>query len=196
MYVSVRSDVAYLPLGINMEIESLRLDFHVLPTWMIDVEAPGNRVFETRFPIGLFQIFRLYSLTLTHTHTHTLSLSHKPEHSHSLSLTYIFPLTFSFPTQKFHFSHKVFTHKTLSFSLYLSHGLSHSHTHTHTHNHAGVEEQSPAQPSDDADKAEPSHRLLSSSISLSLTRRSFLLFSLSLITTPIPIPILLGKLFI
>ena len=144
MYVSVRFDVAYLPLGIHVEIESLRLDFHVLPTWMIDVEALGNRVFETRFPIGLFQIFRLYSLTLTHIHTHTLSLSHKPEHSHSLSLTYIFPLTFSFPTQKFHFSHKVFTHKTLSFSLYLSHGLSHSHTRTHTHNHASVEEQSPA----------------------------------------------------
>ena len=152
MYVSVRSDVAYLPLGIHVEIESLRLDFHVLPTWMIDVEAPGNRVFETRFPIGLFQIFRLYSLTLTHIHTHTLSLSHKPEHSHSLSLTYIFPLTFSFPTQKFHFSHKVFTHKTLSFSLYLSHGLSHSHTCTHTHTHTQPRrrrraEPSPAQPS-------------------------------------------------
>ena len=163
MYVSVRSDVAYLPLGIHVEIESLRLDFHVLPTWMIDVEAPGNQVFETRFPIGLFQIFRLYSLTLTHTHTHTLSLSHKPEHSHSLSLTYIFPLTFSFPTQKFHFSHKVFTHKTLIFSLSLTRPLTFTHTHTQPHRHRQ------AKPSNDADEAEPSHRPLSSSISLSLT---------------------------
>ena len=124
MYVSVRSDVAYLPLGIHVKIESLSLDFHILPTWMIDVEALGNQVFETRFLIGFFQIFCLYSLTLTH--THTLSLSHKPKHSHSLSLT-------TFSHLHFHFSHKVFTHKTLSFSLYLLHGLSHSHTRTHTH---------------------------------------------------------------
>ena len=128
MYVSVRSDVAYLPLGIHVEIESLRLDFHVLPTWMIDVEAPGNQVFETRFPIGLFQIFRLYSLTLTHTHTHThtLSLSHKPEHSHSLSLTYIFPLTFSVLTQS-----ELLT--KLSHFLFISHMASHIHTRAHTH---------------------------------------------------------------
>ena len=145
---SVRSDVAYLPLGIHVEIESLRLDFHVLPTWMIDVEAPGNRVFETRFLIGLFQIFRLNSVTLTH--SHTFSPSHKPKHSHSVS---------NFPT--YIFSSQLLTK--------LSHFLSISHIHTHTHNHAGVEEQSPAQPSDDA---EPSHRLLS---------------SLSLATTPTPL---------
>ena len=35
---------------------------------------------------------------------------------------------FHFPLHKFHFP----LHKTLSFSLYLSHNLSHSHTHTHT----------------------------------------------------------------
>ena len=124
MYVSVRSDVAYLPLGIHVEIESLKLDFHVLPTWMIDVEAPGNRVFETRFPIRLFQIFRLYSLTLTH--THTLSLSHKPEHSHSLSLTYIFPPTFLVLTQS-----ELLT--KLSHFLSISHTASHIHTCAHTH---------------------------------------------------------------
>ena len=137
MYVSVRSDVAYLPLGIHVEIESLKLDFHVLPTWMIDVEAPGNRVFETRFPIRLFQIFRLYSLTLTH--THTLSLSHKPEHSHSLSLTYIFisHTKVSFLTQSF------YSQNSLIFSL----SLTFTHVHTHTHNHASVKEQSLAQPS-------------------------------------------------
>ena len=44
------------------------------------VEAPGNRVLKTRFPIGLFSDFKacVYCLTLTltntHTHTHTLSL--------------------------------------------------------------------------------------------------------------------------
>ena len=112
MYVSVRSDVAYLPLGIHVEIESLRLDFHVLPTWMIDVEAPGNRVFETRFLIGLFQIFRLNSVTLTH--SHTFSPSHKPKHSHSVS---------NFPT--YIFSSQLLTK--------LSHFLSISNIHTHTH---------------------------------------------------------------
>ena len=126
MYVSVRSDVAYLPLGIHVEIESLKLDFHVLPTWMIDVEAPGNRVFETRFPIRLFQIFCLYSLTLTH--THTLSLSHKPEHSHSLSLTYIFisHTKVSFLTQSF------YSQNSLIFSLSLTRPLTFAHAHTHT----------------------------------------------------------------
>ena len=142
MYVSVRSDVAYLPLGIHVEIESLKLDFHVLPTWMIDVEAPGNRVFETRFPIRLFQIFRLYSLTLTH--THTLSLSHKPEHSHSLSLTYIFisHTKVSFLTQSF------YSQNSLIFSLSLTRPLTFAHAHTHTQPRRRQRaEPSPAQPS-------------------------------------------------
>ena len=142
MYVSVRSDVAYLPLGIHVEIESLKLDFHVLPTWMIDVEAPGNRVFETRFPIRLFQIFRLYSLTLTH--THTLSLSHKPEHSHSLSLTYIFisHTKVSFLTQSF------YSQNALIFSLSLTRPLTFAHAHTHTQPRQRQRaEPSPAQPS-------------------------------------------------
>ena len=142
MYVSVRSDVAYLPLGIHVEIESLKLDFHVLPTWMIDVEAPGNRVFETRFPIRLFQIFRLYSLTLTH--THTLSLSHKPEHSHSLSLTYIFisHTKVSFLTQSF------YSQNSLIFSLSLTRPLTFAHAHTHTQPRQRQRaEPSPAQPS-------------------------------------------------
>ena len=116
--------MAYLPLGIHVEIEYLRLDFHVLPVWMIDVEAPRNRVFETRFLIGLFQIFRLYSLTLTH--THTLSLSHKPKHSHFLSLTYIFPPTFLVLTQS-----ELLT--KLSHFLSISHTASHIHTRAHTH---------------------------------------------------------------
>ena len=142
MYVSVRSDVAYLPLGIHVEIESLKLDFHVLPTWMIDVEAPGNRVFETRFPIRLFQIFRLYSLTLTH--THTPSLSHKPEHSHSLSLTYIFisHTKVSFLTQSF------YSQNSLIFSLSLTRPLTFAHAHTHTQPRQRQRaEPSPAQPS-------------------------------------------------
>ena len=156
--------MAYFPLGIHVEIESLRLDFHILPTWMIDVEAPGNRVFETRFLIGLFQIFRLYSLTLTH--THTLSLSHKLEHSHSLSVTYIFPLTFSVLTQS-----ELLT--KLSHFLSISHTAFHIHTRAHTHTQPRwLEEQSPTQPSDDADDAEPSHRLLSS-LSPATTPTSF-----------------------
>ena len=81
----------------------------------MQVEAPGNRVLETRFPIGLFQILKSVSnvalslsLTLTPTHTPTptpshsqtraLSLSHKPTHSHRISLTHATvarPLTLS-----------------------------------------------------------------------------------------------------
>ena len=135
MYVSVRSDVAYFPLGIHVEIESLRLDFHILPTWMIDVEAPGNRVFETRFLIGLFQIFRLYSLTHTHTHTHTLTqtraLSLSQPHLH-------------FPTYIF-ISHTKFLLTKLSHFLSISHMASHIRTRAHTHNH--VTSKSRAQPS-------------------------------------------------
>ena len=161
-----------------MEIESLRLDFHVY----------SNRKSSLRDLVSNWGFSKLTSSSLLH-----LSHFHSHSRSHPLTLTQTRALSLSHPQSYIFISH---THKTLSFSLYLSHGLSHSHTLTHTQNPAGVDEQSPAQPSNDADEAEPSHRLLSSSISLSLTRRSFLLFSLSLITTPIPIPILVGKFFI
>ena len=122
--------------------------------------------------------------------------------------TYIFisHAEVSFITQSFYSQN--------SLIFYLSQGLSHSHTHTHTTPPALT---SRAQPSDEAEEAEPSHRLLSSSISLPLTHTHrlslphhkilspFLPFSpyhphthsfFLTIPIPIPIPILLGKLFI
>ena len=99
--------MAYLPLGSHMEIECLRLDFHVCMTWQlvcqrVQVEAPGNQVLETRFPIGLFQNLKISVSPLSHSHSHShphpltltqtraFSLSHKPTHSHTknLSLTH------------------------------------------------------------------------------------------------------------
>ena len=46
------------------------------------VEAPGNQVLDTQFPIGFFQILKsvcclTLTLTDTYTHTHTLSLSNQ-----------------------------------------------------------------------------------------------------------------------
>ena len=103
---------------------------------------------------------------------------------------------FHFPLHKFHFP----LHKTLSFSLYLSHSLSHSlsltHTHTHTHTHKTLlAPTSKAQPSVDVPsrakhwqgRAQPSPIMTSMTpspainssppipiSSLSLTTRSFL----------------------
>ena len=138
---------------------------------------------------AFFQIFLANSVTLTY------SLSHKPEHS-------------------------------LSFSLYLSHSHMRTHTHNHTgveeqspaqpsraqRRHwrrraqpSPATTQSPAQPSDDADDAEPSPAQRRRRRHWAQPWTPLLLepsdgaessFSLSLITTPIPIPILLGKFFI
>ena len=99
-------------------------------------------------------------------------------------------LTFSFPTQKFHFSHKVFTHKTLIFSLSLTRSLTYTHTQPRQRLWA---EPSPAtmptRPSPAIDSSPP-WSLYCQPIpisSLSLTTRSFLPFSLSPLTTPIRI---------
>ena len=109
---------------------------------------------------------------------------------------------FHFPLHKFHFP----LHKTLSFSLYLSHGLSHSHAHaTPLALTSGAEPSanmpspaptrtSQAQPSDNADEAKPSHQLLSSHtnrLSLPSTHTHWLFLPhhkiLSPLTTPIAI---------
>ena len=107
-----------------------------------------------------------------------------------------FPLTFSFPTQKFHFSHKVLLTK-LSHFLSISHTASHIHAHTHKHTTSPVPT-SRAQPSPVMTPTRPSPAIDSSPTlslyhqpipisSLSFTIRSFLPFSLSPLTTPIPI---------
>ena len=69
-----------------MEIECLRLDFHVydmaIRCQRMQVEALGNRVLETRFPIWLFQILKSPCL-LSYSHSHPHPLTLKPKHSHS-----------------------------------------------------------------------------------------------------------------
>ena len=115
------SDVAELPSGIDMEIESLRLDFHVYANLAERRGSPWKsslRDSVSNWGFSKLTSSSLYSLTLIHTHTHTLSLSHKPERSHSLTLT----LTFSFPTLT-----------KLSHFLSISHMASHIHTRSHTH---------------------------------------------------------------
>ena len=125
--------------------------------------------------------------------------------------TYIFisHTKVSFLTQSF------YSQNSLIFSISLTRPHTHTHTHTHTHNLASADKQSPAQPSDDVDEAEPSHWLLSSSISLpsnhtdrlSLPHHKILSPFLPLspyhphthsffLTIPIAILILLSKLFI
>ena len=141
MYVWIRFDVAYLPLGIHMEIECLRLDFHVCMTWQLvcqrgQVEAPGNQVLETRFPIGLFQNLKISVSPLSHSHSHShphpltltqtraFSLSHKPTHSHTKNLS----LTHSHRVSLTHADHRSPSH-----SLSLTDADRHSPSHSLTH---------------------------------------------------------------
>ena len=128
-----------------------------------------------------------------------------------------FPTYIFISHTKVSFLTQSFTHKTLSFSLYLSHGLSHSRSHTHTHTHTtSPAPTSRAQPSlvmtptrpSPAIDSFPPQSLYRQPIpigSLSFTTRSFLPLSpyhphthsfFLTIPIPIPIPILLGKLFI
>ena len=75
--------MAKLPRGIHTEIEWLRLDFHVCMTWQFShirsCGTPGNRVSDTRFPIGVFSNLCLFLRCLTLTFTLPLVyLSIKP----------------------------------------------------------------------------------------------------------------------
>ena len=108
-----------------------------------------------------------------------------------------FPTYIFISHTKVSFLTQSFTHKTLSFSLYLSCDLSHSRSHTHTHTTSPALT-SRAEPSPVMTQTRPSPAIDSSPPrslyrqpipigSLSLTTRSFLPFSLSPFTTPMPI---------
>ena len=126
-----------------------------------------------------------------------------------------FPTYIFISHTKVSFLTQSFTHKTLSFSLYLSHGLSHSRSHTHTTSPAPTSRAQPSlvmtstRPSPAIDSSPPQslYRQPIPIGSLSFTTRFFLplspyhphthsFFLTITIPIPIPIPILLGKLFI
>ena len=129
--------MAELPSGIDMEIESLRLDFHVYANLAERRGSPWKS--SLRDSVSNWGFSKLTSSSLLH-----LSHFHSHSHSHPLTLTQTRALSLSQPHLHFHFPHKSFISHTKFLLTKLSHFLSISNTASHIRTRAHTHTTTPA----------------------------------------------------